>query len=164
MICHLCETGASAQCSCCSRYICKSHTHEGLLCSDCKRHRDEGLRSINNKIERNQVQRKCAFCGTADVCRYEAWIYYTSHVYTDLDKEDDEWRNRSCGSCGKYFCPRCGSVEKLAEGGRVRVWRRCKNHQRRKSGRLSPPLLWLVGGYSDQDPEYWEPPDETYDC
>jgi hypothetical protein len=58
MICHLCESGASAKCSACSRYMCKRHTHEGLVCSDCKRHRDEVLLSIEHQIERNQVQRK----------------------------------------------------------------------------------------------------------
>jgi hypothetical protein len=161
MICHLCETGASAQCSKCSRYICRGHTCSGRVCSECKDIDDAGLRSVADKIESNKVKRRCTFCGANDVCRCGAWAYHTSYSFTDLDK-DDEWQNRRCATCGKYFCRRCGSVDSLAEGGRVYVWKRCKNHQRKKSGRISPPLLWLVGGYDKEDPEYWEPADETH--
>lgn len=158
MVCYSCGRGASAKCMKCHRYVCADHTH-GRLCTGCQGLEESRFESFVKAIEQRKAKRRCAFCGARDETKYDASIYYSSPACHDFDKDDD-WRNRRCRVCEKYFCPNCGTVSELKEGDHVYFWKRCRNHPRKRSHRISPPLLWLLGGYSQQDLEYWESPDD----
>ena len=134
MVCHICGKPASAYCSECSRYICSNHTNPGNVCTSCQELTDNRLKDVEAKIARTSIERKCAFCGALDVCKYGAFIF----VSTCSDcSEQEYWRHRRCSQCGKFFCPSHSKSDSVRVSYGQDVWIRCQNHPRKKGGLFS---------------------------
>jgi transcription elongation factor Elf1 len=168
MVCYICDRPASACCRRCSRWICASDTKVvsgELVCRNCDERARDSLAAQQNEIDRLSSERKCAFCGALDIHRFSGATFLLH------SRIEDDFRNHRCAVCGKYFCPRCGSVtqrcgyrsawgESSINDYKRYTWTRCVQHKEELRPRRELGLLGLLLPRDKNDPEQFEPPDE----